>query len=54
MISRTIRKKIEEALLAYPVTVVTGARQIGKSTEVYQFVNSHGFTYGSLDNIYER
>lgn len=54
MISRTIRKKIEEALLAYPVTVVTGARQIGKSTEVYQFVNSHGFTYVSLDNIDER
>lgn len=54
MILRTIHSKIEEALLAYPVTVVTGARQIGKSTEVYKFVKSHGFKYVSLDNIDER
>lgn len=53
MIERTINNKIKEALNTYPVIVVTGARQIGKSTEVYKFVKN-GFKYVSLDNIDER
>lgn len=53
MLKRSIFKRIEEALLAYPVTVVTGARQIGKSTEVYRLVEN-GYKYVSLDNIDER
>lgn len=54
MIARTINKKIEEAIKAFPVTVISGARQIGKSTEVFKFVSSHHFKYISLDNIDER
>ena len=53
MISRTINFKIKEALNTYPVVVITGARQIGKSTEVYKFAEN-GFKYVSLDNIDER
>lgn len=53
MIDRTIHSKIEESLKAFPVIVITGARQIGKSTEVHKFVEK-GFKYVSLDNIEER
>ena len=53
VIERTINSKIREALDTYPVIVITGARQIGKSTEVYKFVEN-GYKYVSLDNIDER
>lgn len=53
VIQRTINSKIKEALKAYPIIVITGARQIGKSTEVYKFVEK-GYKYVSLDNIDER
>ena len=54
MIDRTIFTKIKEAIRTYPVTVVTGARQVGKSTEVYKFTKDGSFKYVSLDNIDER
>lgn len=54
MIKRTIHSKIEESLKGFPVIVLTGARQVGKSTEVYSFVKTHGFKYISLDDIDER
>lgn len=54
MYKRTIGKQIRESLNNYPVTVVTGARQVGKSTEVYKLVEEAGFKYASLDNIRER
>ena len=54
MIQRTITSTIKQSLEAYPVTVITGARQVGKSTVVYTFTKSHGFHYVSLDNIEER
>lgn len=54
MIYRTITSHIERALITYPVIVITGARQVGKSTEVYKFTKSHGFHYVSLDDINER
>lgn len=53
MINRTISTIIKEALKVSPVIVITGARQVGKSTEVYKFVE-YGFKYVSLDNIDER
>ncbi len=53
MIIRTIHNKIKEALQIYPVIVITGPRQVGKSTEVYRFVEE-GFQYVSLDNMDER
>ena len=54
MYKRTIGKQIRESLNNYPVTVVAGARQVGKSTEVYKLVEEAGFNYVSLDNIRER
>lgn len=53
MIHRTINSKIREALKIYPVIVITGARQVGKSTEVYKFIEN-GYQYVSLDNIDDR
>lgn len=44
MIKRTIHSKIIESLKGFPVIVLTGARQVGKSTEVYSFVKTHGFS----------
>lgn len=54
MYKRTIGNQIKESLLGYPVTVITGARQVGKSTEVYKLVDELGFHYVSLDNLRER
>lgn len=54
MFTRTITKKIVQSLDLYPIIIVTGPRQVGKSTTVYSFTESHGFHYVSLDDINER
>lgn len=54
MYTRTIFKKLEQSLDLYPVIIVTGPRQVGKSTEVYRLVASHGFRYVTLDDIEKR
>ena len=54
MIKRTIYKQIINRLEMYPVVVVTGPRQVGKSTEVYQLTLTHQFQYVTLDDIDER
>lgn len=54
MIERTIKKHIASSLELYPVIVVTGAKQVGKSTIVLSFVNEFGFRYVSLDDIDNR
>ena len=43
MFKRTIFNKIEESLKLYPVVIITGPRQVGKSTEAYNLVKTHGF-----------
>lgn len=53
MIKRTILKYIEEAVKSRPVTLITGARQVGKSTIAQLFIEK-GFSYISLDNSRER
>lgn len=53
MIARTILKQVELSLKTKPVTLITGARQVGKSTLVQGFMEK-GFSYVSLDNIRER
>ena len=45
MFDCTIYPKIKEYLKQYPVVVVTGARRVGKSTEVYKLVKDCGFFY---------
>ncbi len=52
MINRTILKHIELAVKCRPVTLITGARQVGKSTIAQLFMKS-GFSYVSLDNSRE-
>ena len=52
MISRTILKHVELAVKCRPVTLITGARQVGKSTIAQLFMKS-GFSYVSLDNSRE-
>lgn len=54
MINRTIHNQILQSLKIFPITVITGPRQVGKSTEVYKLTKSHGFKYVSLDNIDNR
>ncbi len=49
MINRTIYKEIELAVKCRPVTLITGARQVGKSTIAQLFIDK-GFSYISLDN----
>lgn len=54
MIKRTIKSQIEESIKNKPVTLITGARQVGKSTLCYEIKKEHGFNYVSLDDRRER
>lgn len=54
MLKRTIKKEVDRALENYPVVLITGARQIGKSTLVYEYVKERGYDYVSLDNVDQR
>ena len=54
MIKRTIEKYIVESLDLYPVIVITGPRQVGKSTLAYSLKDRYGFNYVSLDDIDNR
>lgn len=55
-INRTIEKKIDEMNGAFPVILLTGARQVGKST-LLEYINNSSkekINYVTLDNIIER
>ncbi len=54
MIDRTIRKHVKKELSNYPVVVITGPRQVGKSTLAYTFFEKENFNYVSLDDISQR
>lgn len=54
MIKRTIEKYIVESIDLYPVIVITGPRQVGKSTLAYSLKDKYGFNYVSLDDIDNR
>lgn len=53
MIQRTILKQIDAAIKNKPITLITGARQVGKST-LAQLYMKKGFSYVSLDSMSER
>ncbi len=53
MFRRTLKVHIENALTFYPVIIVTGPRQVGKSTMVYSFTKTHQFNYVTLDDLNE-
>ena len=50
MIQRTILEKIKETIRIKPVTVITGARQVGKSTLCKVLKDELGFDYVSFDD----
>ena len=54
MINRTIKKQIIESIKNKPITLVTGARQVGKSTLCYEIKKELDFNYVSLDEPRER
>ena len=54
MIYRTIKESIINAIQNKPVVLVTGARQVGKSTLCAEIGKERGYNYVSLDNLRER
>ena len=54
MIKRTIKEVLLNNIKSYPVTLVTGARQIGKSTLCYELTKEFNFNYVSLDDLDNR
>ena len=50
MYRRTILKQIRNSLNHFPVTILSGPRQVGKSTELYNHIRPLGYTYVTLDN----
>lgn len=53
MIDRTILRQIDLSIKSKPITLITGARQVGKSTLALLY-EEKGFNYVSLDNSRER
>ncbi|MCL1811439.1 MAG: AAA family ATPase, partial [Methanomassiliicoccaceae archaeon] len=54
MIDRTIFAAVERSVSQRPVTLITGARQVGKTTLCREFVKKHGFNYVTLADNSER
>ncbi|MCL2522620.1 MAG: DUF4143 domain-containing protein [Erysipelotrichales bacterium] len=54
MIKRTIKKQILEKMELFPVIVITGPRQVGKSTLVVEIAKEKNYKYVTLDNFEER
>ena len=54
MIKRTIKEALLNNIKSYPVTLVTGARQIGKTTLCYELTKEFNFNYVSLDDLDNR
>lgn len=51
MIERTMESVIRKSLRTFPVTVLVGARQVGKSTLVSHIGGELGYSYVSLDDL---
>lgn len=54
MIPRTIKNAVLKAIKNKPVVLITGARQVGKSTLCADIKNEYSYEYVSLDNLRER
>lgn len=50
MIHRNISSTIKETISHYPIVLLTGPRQVGKSTLLYHALQSEGYDYISLDD----
>lgn len=54
MIERHIKNVIDYAIKHFPVTILTGPRQVGKSTLLTNKYENRGFSYVSLDDTASR
>ena len=54
MLKRTILEQICESVKHFPVTIVSGPRQVGKSTLLYHNMIKKGYSYVTLDNRKDR
>lgn len=54
MINRHLTKVIRESVKHFPVVILTGPRQVGKSTLLYKEFVSVGYNYVSLDDVATR
>ncbi len=54
MIKRTIKDVVHNSINSYPITLIIGARQIGKSTLCYELAKQYNYNYVSLDDIDNR
>lgn len=53
MYKRSIEKTILESLKHYPILLLSGPRQVGKSTLLYNLLTNKGYSYVSLDDQLE-
>lgn len=54
MIERHIKKAIDYSLLHFPCTILTGPRQVGKSTLLVNEYGKNGYSYVSLDDTSQK
>lgn len=54
MIERHIKDVIDYSIKHFPCTILTGPRQVGKTTLLSQKYDGHGFSYVSLDDTAQR
>ena len=54
MLQRTILDQIKESTKHFPVTIVSGPRQVGKSTLIYHEMVKEGYSYITLDDRSDR
>lgn len=54
MIARTVKNSVIKAMKTKPVVLITGARQVGKSTLCGVIKKEFNYEYVSLDNLRER
>lgn len=53
-IKRNLEKTVQEVTLEYPVTLLTGPRQVGKTTMLMKLMEGSERSYVTLDNLSER
>ncbi len=54
MLERTILTQIENSVHHFPVTILSGPRQVGKSTLLHRKMIEKGYSYVTLDNRIDR
>ena len=54
MLERTILKQVKESIKHFPVTILSGPRQVGKSTLLYNNMIKQGYSYITLDDRNDR